>query len=1420
MAYLDAFEKPSAQPETKRTSYLDAFEKGANTAPKNLEPEHPYLDIAKDIGIKAAQGAVDLGQSAVGLGSLATRGLFGKGMRAIGYDPQTTNAMLGEHLSDQQKAADAAVANADGVGDTVSAALHNPRAIAGAIAESAPSMLGGMGVTRAAASGIAKRAGIGLGAAEAAQAGNAAVQQAAGKLATIGAATEGAQAAGTIADNAQAQGKDYTDYALPAVGAGLSTAAIGKVGSKLAGDIGTDIASGTHTVKGGYAARVAKAALTDSAEETSQSAQEQAFTNKAMGEQDLTKGVGNAAGMGAVTGGVMGGGMASTQVTPKPNSPLSNAAETAQANGATEQLTKPEQHLEEAAPNPLAEHLDNSANKNQWVAQSFNQAHDLKQQLAEQEGLRAKDFKVFPISNSDGSKQFIVQRVNQIVPQVNNQDASLPLQNEAQPQQTQPAEPSPTQHPPEQMQNRDRSGIYSVIQMQKIAKKPDYDRMGVGNSMDESAPMVSVKNDIQSIAPQHMGNEGVTTFPDGTKVPFRYAVVPADSVQTSHDASGNANHTYNDPQDGQLVALNNGRTAGLKQAYQQGTAQDYQSKLQQDTRHGIDPVTVENTPNPMLIKVYSDEANKQIPNIGAQSNSRPNLGLSTIEQAKTDAAALPDDAVWGVNHTDLTHASNQDFIRHTLSNMVPDNERSQLLDAGGQLTQQGLKRMQSALTMKAYDAPDIIKDNFEATDPEIKSIGNALTDVSPQVLQVKEAVKSGHVAPEWDIAPAIAKAAQIVRQAKAEDKPVMQLVANNQLDPADNVSPETKAVLGLMFKDGQYTKQASGKELATKLRQYTQSAIKSQNADIFGDNQTPAETLAKLSNIGEKNEATTVGTGTPENSLAYRSERNKWNGAEQTSPATQDQVQGSVQAVGNGANNKGEMNDHAIDKTREPDIHQEQPDIAAVERKNLSTTARFMQNAHTKQSLTKTIKQTMDNTYGKGWSSRLAETGKFKVIDRIQAEKIAGIKPSKKSVAQAFYMPSNKTTYLIADNIRQQDDIKALMLHEIGVHALTLGREDAAFKEILKQVESMKETNPKIKAAFGRVPTGTNPYHVAEEAVAYLVQDHPNLPVVQKLLAVFRKFVRKVGLSLGINERMKFFQWADKLNDTDLIHMASSALKSAPKRLSRDDMNATGSENLGIKLSAFPNQNQNIIPGTPTTEGLDRFPPVSNGRPPSQNSLPESQPAGQRSLPAETHAQRNQRLLQDSDNRFKVAQDYVKKNGGTVTEANDMYHAMERMPGRVAAQMEDFQRNTVDKLLQRMAKGNFEKNDVALYLYAIHAPERNAAIAKINPRFQDGGSGMMNQEADDTIKEIKSHYGGRFGEFKKVAEAFQGITDKTLDMLVSSGSISQGEAMAYRTAYSDYVPLKGFEKLDEGGKHGAGTGIGHSTNRNFSKRAL
>jgi hypothetical protein len=192
-------------------------------------------------------------------------------------------------------------------------------------------------------------------------------------------------------------------------------------------------------------------------------------------------------------------------------------------------------------------------------------------------------------------------------------------------------------------------------------------------------------------------------------------------------------------------------------------------------------------------------------------------------------------------------------------------------------------------------------------------------------------------------------------------------------------------------------------------------------------------------------------------------------------------------------------------------------------------------NAHTQASLTTALRTTLDKPFGKGFFERLMATGKVKVIDRTQAGAL-GANPN----AQTFFNPKDDTTYFVADNIDKGTNLVKLALHEIGIHALQLGKNSAAFKAILKQVENLtNQRNPSkaVKAAIKAAQDANTPAHLfLEEVAGYLVENHPDLNVSQKIITWFKAMLRKLGVRIA-------------MNDADIVTMATAALRTAPDSL-------------------------------------------------------------------------------------------------------------------------------------------------------------------------------------------------------------------------------------------------------------------------------
>lgn len=196
---------------------------------------------------------------------------------------------------------------------------------------------------------------------------------------------------------------------------------------------------------------------------------------------------------------------------------------------------------------------------------------------------------------------------------------------------------------------------------------------------------------------------------------------------------------------------------------------------------------------------------------------------------------------------------------------------------------------------------------------------------------------------------------------------------------------------------------------------------------------------------------------------------------------------------------------------------------------------------------------------------------------------------SQNGIPQAFYL--NGKTYLIADAISQSttsQELRALLRHEIGVHAMHLGRDDAEFKAILNTMELMRKAgNQDVIAAYDRaiqaekLPerrdyetdaehevalrnvgypiradfTKQDDYDAAvkarnvwldsirpEEMLAYAIQAQPDSTLAKRFMAWFKRMVNKVLGAAGAH-------WNYTLED--LNAMAEAALLGYPQTMAR-----------------------------------------------------------------------------------------------------------------------------------------------------------------------------------------------------------------------------------------------------------------------------
>ncbi|HHY7502560.1 TPA: LPD38 domain-containing protein [Escherichia coli] len=175
--------------------------------------------------------------------------------------------------------------------------------------------------------------------------------------------------------------------------------------------------------------------------------------------------------------------------------------------------------------------------------------------------------------------------------------------------------------------------------------------------------------------------------------------------------------------------------------------------------------------------------------------------------------------------------------------------------------------------------------------------------------------------------------------------------------------------------------------------------------------------------------------------------------------------------------------------------------------------------------------------------------------------------------------------------------------------------------------------------------------------------------------------------------------------------------------------------------------------------------------------------------PEETIASRFVRQMQDKFQVLKAVQENIRKTGGKIGDSNNAYMAEELFHGKAENDLNVMKERYVQPLAKLLADYKIAQADLDEYLYARHAPERNAHIAKINPKMPDGGSGMTNAEAAEIMQRVRNS--GKQVQYDRLAGIVDDMLARRRELIREAGLEESGVVDAWQNTYRYYVPLKG-----------------------------
>lgn len=419
---------------------------------------------------------------------------------------------------------------------------------------------------------------------------------------------------------------------------------------------------------------------------------------------------------------------------------------------------------------------------------------------------------------------------------------TAPAATEVAPAATESAEPAAAE--PVTMQNRDRSRASSVAQMQGIRKNPEAERLSYSRDANTGAPMVS---EGVAIPDGDRGRTDVVVMGGGRRVPVTYAVVDAARVHASHTADGTRNPDYDRAA---LRALNNGRTAGLQAAFADGNASQYVDGMKADAELlGLQPSAFEGKRQPMVVRLYAPDQNTG--DMGAESNASSQLGLSPVEQAQTDARALPDlgSIQWSEDGS-ISPGNNANFFRAFFAS-IGDTQAATLTDAKGTPNAQAMQRVRAAIVERAYGDQRLLTALLEDVNPDNRNVMNALVQAAPAFAAADQSGKLSK-----DLRAALVGGLEMIRDTQARGLSLSDAIAQGDLLGR---SPDVDAMAQFMAANIRSPKRM-GQAFTAMATFADQQQMRDNTLDIFGNTTTAtvADAMGAATNEEGTNEQSTA----------------------------------------------------------------------------------------------------------------------------------------------------------------------------------------------------------------------------------------------------------------------------------------------------------------------------------------------------------------------------------------------------------------------------------------------------------------------------------------------------------------------------------------------------------------------------------
>ena len=177
----------------------------------------------------------------------------------------------------------------------------------------------------------------------------------------------------------------------------------------------------------------------------------------------------------------------------------------------------------------------------------------------------------------------------------------------------------------------------------------------------------------------------------------------------------------------------------------------------------------------------------------------------------------------------------------------------------------------------------------------------------------------------------------------------------------------------------------------------------------------------------------------------------------------------------------------------------------------------------------------------------------------------------------------------------------------------------------------------------------------------------------------------------------------------------------------------------------------------------------------------------------------------DNLNRMRILQEKAVERGLQLRDEMNVWVRENLSRSKMRVMADDVTEKFQEPILKTMKQASLTLKQVDDYLMALHAPERNAQVASINPKFPDGGSGMTNAEAAATLAAFTP---AQTTALRSISQKVKDLQAYKLNVMETYGLMETADIQRLQAMYQNYVPLKTIdEEQTSPGQTGRGLDI-------------